>query len=425
MRFNVTKTLLLACALSLAELGVARAAGEPVQQTVAAAEDVSVALCVESGDVSVRGWDRKEVRASATGAARVELRRGDAGEGQAGAARVEVLTAGDGESVAQGCIHTGGGVSVDVPRGSFVQVKSYGGKIAVADVAGARVETLSGDVTLNGVTKLVEATSANGVISLRHSKGRVRLRTISGRIDVADAAASEPGDDFSAKTTSGDISLARVTHSQVEALSANGDVELSGALARGGAYTLRSQTGNVTVTLPEDSSFLLTAKVAEGGEIVTDFPIRQLPKRTTAEGGSGAGGIFNAGRLTGVQAGRTRPTPRSRSSASTARCGCAKPARRVNDATPRRARHGACQGVNVVKSVTERMAGGESKSFCPSPSFVAARARKSFLPQNQRWRCFESRSRQLVENSGPLKHSARRSRLSIRGARKVSRENAM
>jgi DUF4097 and DUF4098 domain-containing protein YvlB len=300
MRFNVTKILLLACALSVAAFDVARATTEPVQQTVAAAEDVAVVLCIESGDVSVRGWERKEVRASATGAARVELRRGDAGEGQSGAARVEVLTAGEGEPVAQGCIHTGGGVSVDVPRGSFVQVKSYGGKIEVAGVAGARVETLSGDLTLQHISKLVEATSANGVISLRNSKGRVRLRTISGRIEVADAAASETGDDFSAKTTSGDISLARVAHSQVEAATANGDVELSGALARGGTYTLRSQTGNVTVTLPEDSSFLLTAKVAEGGEIVTDFPIRQLSKKTTAEGGGGADGIFNAGRLTGV-----------------------------------------------------------------------------------------------------------------------------
>jgi hypothetical protein len=304
MRFNVTKTLLLAGALVVAARGVARASGgakiEPVQQTVAAAEDVAVALCVESGDVSVRGWERKEVRASATGAARVELRRGDAGEGPAGASRVEVLTAGEGAAVAQGCIHTGGGVSVDVPRGSFVQVKSYGGKIAVADVAGARVETLSGDVMLQNISKLVEATSANGVITLRNSKGRVRLRTISGRIDVADAAASEPGDDFSAKATSGDISLARVAYSQVEALSANGDVEFSGALARGGAYTLRSQSGDVTVTLPEDSSFLLTAKVAEGGEIVTDFPIRQLPKKTTAGIGEGAGGVLNAGRLTGV-----------------------------------------------------------------------------------------------------------------------------
>jgi DUF4097 and DUF4098 domain-containing protein YvlB len=305
MRFNVAQTLLLACALSPAAFDVARASGdakaEPVQQTVAAAEDVWVSLCIESGDVSVRGWERKEVRASATGAARVELRRGDAGEGQSAAARVEVLTAGVGEAVAQGCIHTGGGVSVDVPRGSFVQVKSYGGKIAVAEVAGARVETLSGDVTLQNVSKLVEATSTNGVITLRNSKGRVRLRTISGRIDVADAASAEPGDDFSAKTTSGDISLARVGHSQVEATTANGDVELAGALARGGTYSLRSQTGNVTATLPEDSSFLVAAKVAEGGEIVTDFPIRQLPKRTAAAGGSsGEGGVLNAGRLTGV-----------------------------------------------------------------------------------------------------------------------------
>ncbi|MDT7604150.1 MAG: hypothetical protein QOF61_2147 [Acidobacteriota bacterium] len=283
-----------ACASAAWQNGAAAA-----QQSVPAAADATVSLCVESGDVAVRGWDRAEVRASTSAAARVELRRADAGSDQSPSSRIEVLTLGaDEPMLTGGCSHAGGAITLDVPRGSFVQVKSYSRRIEVANVAGARVETLSGDVTLRGITKSVDATSANGVISLRSSKGRARLVTISGMIEASDVGAAEAGDDFSAKTTTGDISLARLSHAQVEATTSNGNIELSGTLARGGLYTLRSQTaGGVTVTLPEDSSFLVRARVAAGGEIVTDFPLRQMPRKP---GDAHGEGIFSAGRLTGI-----------------------------------------------------------------------------------------------------------------------------
>jgi hypothetical protein len=299
------------CALACAALVLfatgareARAAVTPqgataAQQSVPAAADATVTLCVESGNVTVRGWDRKEVRASAAASARIELRRSEAGSDQSPSSRVEVLTMGaDETATALGCSHAGGAITLDVPRGSFVQVRSYGGRIEVANVAGAQVETVSGDLTLSGVTKSVDATTADGAISLRASKGRVRLVTISGRIEASDVGAAEAGDSFSAKTTTGDISLTRVAHAQVEATTSNGNITLSGALARGGLYTLRSQTaGGVTVSLPEDSSFLVRARVAAGGEIETDFPIRQLPKPPGAARGES---LFSAGRLTGI-----------------------------------------------------------------------------------------------------------------------------
>lgn len=300
MKLRVLTTNALAVAFVCAAVSQVCAAGAvaTMQQSVATAQDATISLCVESGDVTVRGWERGEVRASAAGAGRVELRRADAG--QSPASRVEVLTLGAGETVASGCSHTGGTIMLDVPRGSFVQVKSYGGRIDIEGVAGARVETLGGDLSLRGITKSVDATSANGAISLSASKGRVRLLTISGSIEAEDVGASETGDGFSAKSTTGDISLARISNAQVEATTANGSIQMSGALTRGGLYALRSQTGSLTLTLPEDASFLVSAKVSYSGEIVTDFPLRQLPKRSDATGAASEGGIFSSGRLTGI-----------------------------------------------------------------------------------------------------------------------------
>jgi hypothetical protein len=60
----------------------------------------------------------------------------------------------------------------------------------------------------------------------------------------------------------------------------------------------------VRLSLPFDSSFQLNAKVHQSGEIVTEFPIRQVPAttnndprhRATAVGGA----LLSDGRLTGV-----------------------------------------------------------------------------------------------------------------------------
>src|SRR5918911_3974430 len=57
------------------------------KRTVAAAPDVVVELTHQSGDVVVRGWDRKEVQASSDEAPRIELRQYEsaAGAAEAGA----------------------------------------------------------------------------------------------------------------------------------------------------------------------------------------------------------------------------------------------------------------------------------------------------------------------------------------------------
>jgi DUF4097 and DUF4098 domain-containing protein YvlB len=316
MKFRVLKAKALSLALVCAAGASVRAAHEEngakngatveaspqssqqsSQQMVSAARDATVTLCVESGDVTVRGWDREEVRATVAAGARVEMRRAEGEASRSPASRVEVLAFGanDGAGGEGSCSRGGGAVTLEVPRGGFVQLKSYSGRISVADVAGARVETLNGDTELRGLSQWVEATSANGTISLRSSKGRAHLRTISGRIEASDVAASAAGDDFSARTTTGEISLARIGHTQVEASTTNGAIDLAGSLARGGLYTLHSQSGDVSVALPEDSSFALVARVYTG-EIVTEFPIRQAARKATGEGG----GLIGAGRLTGI-----------------------------------------------------------------------------------------------------------------------------
>jgi len=285
--------------------GTARASWA-AEQTVPAAPTVTVSICVEAGDVTVRGWERQEVRARAAEAEKIELRRvvapGDAAAaavpGSGPASRLEVLAlVGEGDasrrapSGQQQCDLIGN-IELDVPRGSTVQIKAPGGDVAVENVAGVRVETRSGEVVLRGITKIVDASSGGGALSLLNSTGGVLLRTISGEIAATDVGPSAPEDKFWAKSTSGEVSLVNVAHAQVSATTATGDISFDGTLARTGRYDLKTHSGDIQLLLAPDASFQLNARVYQGGEIDTEFPIRQLPGSSL--------GLLRDGRLTGL-----------------------------------------------------------------------------------------------------------------------------
>jgi DUF4097 and DUF4098 domain-containing protein YvlB len=274
------------------------------EQTMPAEATVTILACVETGDVVVRGWDRKEVRARSTDASRIELRRADATADPNPATRIEVLISGEQADAARpGLCSNSGHLQLDVPRGSTVQIKGNTGDISAADVANARMKTLSGDIELQRITKSIEAWSANGTIIVRNSSGRARLETIGGEIVASDLAAGEAADECFAKSVSGDITLAKLAHTNVEASTSNSSIDFTGALTSGGRYTFTTHSGNVRLSLPPDASFQLNAKVHHPGEIITDFPIRQVPLKASDDPHNPAtvgGPLLHNGRLTGV-----------------------------------------------------------------------------------------------------------------------------
>lgn len=274
------------------------------EQSLAAEATVTLLACVESGGVVVRAWDRKEVRARSNDASRIELRRADATVEPNPATRIEVLVAKDqAEPARPGLCSNSGNLELDVPRGSTIQIKGNTGDISITGVASVRAKNLSGDIELQRITKSTEAWSANGTIIMRNSSGRVRLETISSEIVASDLAPDEVSDEFFAKSVSGEIMLAKLAHTHVEATSSNSSIDFTGALVEGGLYTFKSHSGSVRLSLPPDSSFQLNAKVHHSGEIITEFPIRQVPvmlsqdPRNTAPVG---GALLQDGRLTGV-----------------------------------------------------------------------------------------------------------------------------
>lgn len=230
-----------------------------------------VQLCLASGDVTVRGWDRSEVRARAKDETGLDLRA------NAAASRVEVVVSPNGRRASEHSPDECNGssdIELSVPRGATVQLRARSGNVDVRDVAEARIDATSGDVSLERIARAAEVKSLSGDVSLRDARGRARIDAISGSIDVIGVQSLNANDFVSVKSVSGDIRLERLKHARIEAATTSGEVRYTGQLVRGGHYELKTISGDVTVALPKDAACQVNAKVFQSGEIISDFPLK-------------------------------------------------------------------------------------------------------------------------------------------------------
>lgn len=280
--------------------GMGQGQGEATSQvkeaTVATTETVNVSLTTGSGSISVRGWDRKEVRAQTMQAdTKIEMRKTGGKDAANPVMRLEILVYEDSEDTAEedDACEADTDVVVNVPRGATVYLKTANGDIEVDDVAEAHLDTTDGRIEARRVSKATEATSVNNNIALEDASGRVRMTSFSGVVEVRDLRSSDGSDFVKIKTTSGDILLDRIGPARVDASTIGGELRLEGPLARGGVYNFTTTTGDVTIILPDDSSFELNAKISEGGEIITEFELKY-------KGSASPLSLLQAGRLLGT-----------------------------------------------------------------------------------------------------------------------------
>ena len=247
---------------------------QQVERTIATDARVLVSLCLVSGDITVHGWDRNEVRARSNDASQIELRRRGTATESSPATKLDVLITDQADGLARpDSCQAFSDLQLDVPRGATVQLQTRDGDVSVVDVATAYVNTQSGDISVQQISRAVDAGSIGGDISLKDSNGRVNLHSISGSVEAINVRFADSGDAFEASSVSGDITLERVTHTQLNAHTVSGTLNMSGPLAHGGRYGFKTLSGDVTLTLPADASFQLSAKISQNGEIITDFPL--------------------------------------------------------------------------------------------------------------------------------------------------------
>jgi hypothetical protein len=263
---------------------------------VGTAENVNVILATGAGRISVRGWERNEVRAQTKKAgSKIEMRKAGGTDAAHPVGRLEVFVfnkAGD-EEAPEDAMISDSDVMLSVPRGATLYLKTQEGDIDVEDVTEIHVETNDGRIEARRILKVTEAVSIGGNVALEDASGRARLTSIGGVVEVRDMRPLDASDFLKIRTAGGDILLDRVGPARIEATTISGELRMMGPLARGGVYVFTTTSGDITLLLPPDASFNLSAKVSEGGEVITEFPLKY-------KGTASPISLLKAGRLVGT-----------------------------------------------------------------------------------------------------------------------------
>jgi DUF4097 and DUF4098 domain-containing protein YvlB len=182
-------------------------------------------------------------------------------------------------------------VSVDykvwVPDQAAVEIGSVSGDVMVAPIGGqAKIGCVSGNVDLKGAAG-ADVDLVSGELTLENIAGDAYLKTVSGDIQATGVKGS-----VEAEAVSGDIDLRDVSEAQtVNAKNVSGNITYTGKIKAGGRYELKAHSGDVRMTIPADSAFDFEADTFSG-DIDSDFEIQVVGKISPREihGTVGKGG---------------------------------------------------------------------------------------------------------------------------------------
>jgi hypothetical protein len=281
--FSFLLVLLLAGVRAHADDRKSKVRAQQIERSVAADPSVTVSLCVKSGSITVRGWEKNQVLARSSDVSQLELKREDGPNASGPAIKLTVLMVdrADAHQETNDC-QAFGDVELMVPSGASVHVQTGEGAINISEVASVYAKSQTGDIEVEHASQSVEAVSFSSDLSIKDSSGRISLKSVGGSVTAAGLRPGDADDCFDASTISGDIELEGVSHPQISARTVNGEVHFAGPLAHAGQYTFNTTTGDVTLTLPSDASFRLNARVSQDAEITSDFPLTLKVETSTA-----------------------------------------------------------------------------------------------------------------------------------------------
>jgi hypothetical protein len=255
-------------------------ADTPAEKSILTESKVSVTLCVKEGNVRINGWDRDEIRAYIQDGSQVGFKIVQDNPKTKKPVWVNVLgydPQKNKEIKPEECL-SGSEIELDVPRNAAIKLKSGESEIRVESVAKASIESLDGGIYLNNIAYGIEATTYRGDLTVEKSGGQIILNNTEGNIIALEAAPSEIGDIFKAKTNSGRIVLKNVEHRQVETNSTSGSTNFDGELLSGGQYRFSTTNGSIVLAVPPVSQCKISA-VFGYGAFSSDIPLQNTLKK--------------------------------------------------------------------------------------------------------------------------------------------------
>jgi DUF4097 and DUF4098 domain-containing protein YvlB len=244
------KTTLAAALLLLTAWTPPAAAQQKVEERRPASAAGLVEIENPAGSLRVIGWSREEVTVTGTlgpGAEGLSI------EGEKNRVRVEVETRGNPHGVAST-------LEVHVPEGSRLEIQSFAGSIAVADVKGTvRAENVNGDISVSGAAKEVDVQTVNGSLEVSAAARRVHAESVNGPVTVKGASG-----EVEASTVNGALLVSGGTFNHGHLETVNGKVHFEGDLSKGAVLDLESVSGGIELSLPPTAAADFTLSTFSG-----------------------------------------------------------------------------------------------------------------------------------------------------------------
>ena len=214
-----------------------------------------VDLTLTSGEITVTGWSRSDVRIKASseyGYLRLD----------AAPSRITLVTRSRNGRLGETKYE------LSVPIGTRLLTKTMSGETVITGVKGEiEAQSQSGDISVIDANDRLSIETLSGNIEVDRVTGAVRLAAASGEVQLSAATG-----DVEVETISGEITLTGIRSKFVRTETTSGDVEFDGIIDPAGRYEFRSHSGDVRVELPPNAGAAVDVETFSGS-INSDFRI--------------------------------------------------------------------------------------------------------------------------------------------------------
>jgi len=236
----------------------------------------AVDLSLISGRIRVTGWDRQDVKISASiESGRLEF--------DANSSRVS-LSVDENDDYDGSRRHRNHNVGdaryeVSVPRGARLILEAVSGDITASGSQGEiEATSVSGDVEVSDGVRSVSAEAVSGSVRVSQVNGSLRTETVSG-----DLRAQNVTGNVEASSVSGNIHLAGVQSRDVRTETVSGDIIYTGSIEPSGRYGFESHSGELRLNIPRGAGAQFSVETFSG-DLSTDFPVTVPPRRGGGDG---------------------------------------------------------------------------------------------------------------------------------------------
>lgn len=235
----------------------------------------AIDLSLISGKIRVIGWDRPDVKISASiesGWLRFD----------ANSSRVSLRVEDSDDNGRRSHRHNNVGEAqfdVSVPRGARLILEAVSGDIIAKGSQGEiEATSVSGDVDVSDGVRAVSAEAVSGSVHASQVNGNLRTETVSG-----DLRADNVSGNVEASSVSGVIQLVGIRSKDVRTETVSGDITYTGSIEPAGRYSFEAHSGTIKLNIPRGSGAQFSVETFSG-DVSADVPITIPPGRGRKEG---------------------------------------------------------------------------------------------------------------------------------------------